>query len=124
MDTTILYIIAIVGFTIGFIFLTKFLESKKIINATQMQLASVILGIGVEILKDIQIKDKNFVNITEIVKSSVDLAVAELEDSADVTALAQKFAEDQCVKLGLKVTDSRKIIIGQLIELVLKNKIG
>jgi hypothetical protein len=122
MDYTIIYALCVLAGTILLIFGIDLLYKKNIITKEVMALSATILGIAIEVLKELKIKDPLIVKISEIVKDSVNLAVNGYDNPDEIANLAFQFCIDKCAKLGIEITFEREIIINDLIILVLKNR--
>lgn len=122
----------IVALAIGLVFLAKYLKNRGLVDSDDLDFASSILGLSVEIIDLLDLKyEKDIKRIANIVINSVNLASevmkTEYADYDDVyKALVEKaeaFAYESCEDAGIELDDNKKVIISQLIEIALKNNV-
>ena len=123
MDFTIIYIILIVALTIGLILVGKYVREKQIIKSEDLTFAVSVLQLSTAIVSELKLdKEKEIKTISQIVVSAVTF-VNNSTNVSDINQTALDYALNLCVELKLEVTDERKTIIKQLIDLTLSSRL-
>lgn len=123
MDLTILYILGIVVLSVGLVALGKYLRSKNLVKAEDLMFAMKTLQLSVDIAGQLNLQNENKIkSIAEIVSASIDYVNKNMQDEENKVANAESYAYNLCDMLDVQLTDERKSIINQLIELALNNK--
>lgn len=126
MDYSMLYVLGIVGYVVGLVFLVRYLRMKKYFTKDDMIVALEILNLSFNIVDELGIKmdlkqEKYVKNIAEIVKESLKVAIDTYDNSDKIQEYAYMHALTLCEKIGLKITENRRNIIKQLINATLTN---
>lgn len=120
IDYSTMYLIIIVIAVIGVAFLIKLLKNKNIITNDDLTIILQAFKLTTDVINELNLnKETNLQEISDIVITSLQYAS---KISSDVTkesiiSDATTNAFDLCTKAGIVLTDSRKNIITQLINL-------
>jgi hypothetical protein len=123
MDLTILYAIGVLVLVIGFLIGIKQLKKKGIIDSDDVLFAVKVLDLSIAIVDELDLKNESEIKkISQIVVDALEFAVAQLQDSENVIGETVDYCYEVCDELGIELTDSRKILIGQLVSIGLDNR--
>jgi hypothetical protein len=121
---TILYLLSIVCFVLLLIFGVSYARRNNYVSKEDLQFVSTVLGIGVEILDEMNIsKEKQILKLTSIVQQSLNFALDMFDAEKDIYNEACEYAYGLCEQAGIALNDSRISIIQQLIAQGLKIKV-
>jgi hypothetical protein len=126
MDYTILYAILILIGTVLVIYGTLYLKKRVMVSQEDLQFVSNTLNLSLAIIDELDLsKEKEIKNIGAIVFGGLNMAIGlyGTEDRDKVILMGKdlcfKLAEDQ----GIQLTENRKVIIVNLLELALNQKL-
>lgn len=125
MDYTILYTIIIIAVVMGLTYFVVYLKKNNIVTKEDLQVVEQIFNLTNSIISELDLKnEKKILQISQIVASSLDYAIkiSGSESDIDIIDEAIKQTYSLCDDLQIELTESRKIIINQLIDLGLKNR--
>lgn len=123
MDTTILYVILAVGIAFGVAYLVSYLRRKNLLKQEDLLFAIKILDLSMGIVEELKIyKDKDIKTISLIVRDSLEFGISLYNTEEDVKENAVEYAYDLCLSFDIELTDNRKEIIKELIEITFNEK--
>lgn len=115
---TIIFIIV----TICLILYIVFVPKEKRINITNDILFAVkALDLTVEIINELQLFKENKIKIiVEIIVNAIEFVEVYDDGTIILEEVAYKYVEEQCQVLNIEITEQRKIIIIELINILLE----
>ena len=123
MDTTILYVILAVGIAFGVAYLMSYLRRKNLLKQEDLLFAIKILDLSMGIVEELKIyKDKDIKTISLIVRDSLEFGISLYNTEEDVKENAVEYAYDLCLSFDIELTDNRKEMIQELIEITFNEK--
>lgn len=123
-DYTIFWILGIVIAVVGLVFGVAYLQKNNLISKENLLFVSTILGIGVEVLDEMNLKnEKDILKISSIIQDSLNFAVGMFDNTDDTYNKACEYAFNLCEQASIELTDNRKNIIEQLIKMSLEVKV-
>ena len=124
MDYTILYSLLIVVGVLGVIFGVAYLRKKNIIEIDVDDLLFIVtaFGLTMDIIDELDLKfEPKIKQIRGILEDTMDFVIANYTDDVDMQNVAYNYAIGLAEKIGLELTDARKVIIAKLIDIGLQN---
>lgn len=124
VDYTMVYILTVIVAVIGATFVVRYLRVKQIVSSEDLKVVGQIFNLTTAIISELNLKnEEKIMQISQIVLTSLDYAV-KISDTSDTDEIL-KHAQDEtytlCSDLGIELTESRKVIISQLLQLGLVN---
>lgn len=123
-DATILYAILVVIGVLGFIFGIAYLRKKNIIkiDVDDLLFIATSFGLTMDIIDELDLKNESKIKqIRSILEDTMDFVIANYTDGVDMQSVAYNYAIGLAEKIGLELTDARKVIIARLIDMGLQN---
>ena len=113
MDYSLLYGIIIAGL-MGVI---SYLITKKItVNKNELQIVQQIFKLSTAIIDDLNLKSEDkILQISQIIDSGITFAI--VLDDTNQKEIVKKYTYEQCKLFGIELTEKRKEIIEQLIDI-------
>ena len=113
MDYSLLYGIIIAGL-MGVI---SYLITKKItVNKNELQIVQQIFKLSTGIIDELNLKHEDkILQISQIIDSGITFAI--VLDDANQKEIVKKYTYEQCKLFGIELTEKRKEIIEQLIDI-------
>ena len=123
MDTTILYIILAVGIAFGVAYLVSYLRRKNLLKQEDLKFATKALNLTMTMVDELNLKHETEVKqISQIVIDSLEFGVSLYNTEEDVKENALEYAYELCNSFNIELTDNRKEIIKELIEITFNEK--
>lgn len=113
MDYSLLYAIIIAGL-MGVI---SYLITKKItVNKNELQIVQQIFKLSTGIIDELNLKHEDkILQISQIIDSGITFAI--VLDDTNQKEIVKKYTYEQCKLFGIELTEKRKEIIEQLIDI-------
>lgn len=125
MDYTMFYILGGVLVAVGLVYLVAFLRKNNYVKKEDLQIVSQILGLNIAILSELKLKNEKEIKlIANTIKNALDQSV-KLYDIIDIDEVRKETYEyviKELESFNIKITDERKLIIEQLINLAIQEK--
>lgn len=123
MDTTILYIILAVGIAFGVAYLVSYLRRKNLLKQEDLKFVTKALNLTMTMVDELNLKHETEVKqISQIVIDSLEFGVSLYNTEEDVKENALEYAYELCNSFNIELTENRKDIIKELIEITFQNK--
>lgn len=125
MDYTMFYILGGVLFAVGLIYLVAYLRKNGYIKKEDLQVVSQILGLNIAILSELKLKnEKDIKLIANTIKNALDQVIKlyEVIDPDKIRKETYEYVVKELDSFGIELTDERKMIIEQLINLSIQMK--
>lgn len=123
MNFDMLYLIILIVYAIGLVYGIRYLRRKDYIASEDLLFAAKVLDLSLKIIDELNLqKEKQIKTITQIVIDSLEFAVSISKNIEEIKENAYRYAIDLCLSFGIELTENRKEIIRQLIEIGLQNK--
>lgn len=123
MDTTILYVILATSIAFGVAYLVSYLRRKNLVNKEDLKFATKALDLTIAIVDELNLKhEKEVKQISQIVIDSLEFGISLYNTEEDVKDNALEYAYDLCLSMNIGLTDERKEIMRELIEITFQNK--
>jgi hypothetical protein len=118
MDYTILIVILIIAGLIGLTVLAVNLRKRNIVTADDLLFASNLLGLSISIINELNLQHEDKIKeISKVVTDAVNYVIGNMKNDGNEVELAYLYALTLCSDLKIDLTEERKAIIRQLIEL-------
>ena len=127
MDFQILYILIAVIIVLAIVFGTSYARKKGLVSADDLIFSARVLGLTASIIEELNLKQEPLIRqISNVVLLALDEAikVAQGQTKDQIIADAEDKAYKLCEQGNITLTDNRKQIINQLIEIAINNKFG
>jgi hypothetical protein len=123
MDTTILYVLLSVGIAFGVAYLVSYLRRKNLLKQEDLMFAIKALDLSSKVVSEMRLdKEKEIKTISQIVIDSLEFGVSLYNTEEDVKDNAIEYAYELCNSFDIELTDNRKEIIKELIEITFNEK--
>lgn len=123
MDATILYIILAIGIAFGVAYLVSYLRRKNLLKQEDLLFAIRALDLSLKIVSEMRLdKEDKIKQISQIVIDSLEFGISLYNTEEDVKANAVEYAYELCNTFDIELTDNRKEIIRELIEITFNEK--
>lgn len=123
MDTTILYVILAVGIAFGVAYLVSYLRRKNLLKQEDLMFAIKALDLSLKIVSEMRLdKEKEIKNLSIIIIDSLEFGISLYDTEEDVKENALEYAYELCNSFNIELTDNRKEIIKELIEITFNEK--
>ena len=123
MDTTILYVILAIGIAFGVAYLVSYLRRKNLLKQEDLLFAIRALDLSSKVVSEMRLnKEKEIKTISQIVIDSLEFGISLYNTEEDVKDNALKYAYELCNTFDIELTDNRKEIIKELIEITFNEK--
>lgn len=114
----LLIVVAVLAIAVGVMYLVK----KNYINTKDLETIKSIFGLSTAIIDELNLKaEDKIMQISQIVLSSLDFAIVISNNNDEIKDAALRQALQLCVDFKIEMTDSRKLIIEQLISIGIEN---
>ena len=127
MDVSIFYIIGAVVTVLVIVFGTSYARKQGLVSADDLIFSARVLGLTASIIEELNLKQEPLIRqISNVVLLALDEAikVAQGQTKDQIIADAEDKAYKLCEQGNITLTDNRKQIINQLIEIAINNKFG
>lgn len=125
MDLTMIYILIIVSSVVILTFVVNKLRTKNIISNEDLLIVSQIFSLSLSLIDELNLKNESkILQISNIVLGALDYANNLFISPEMVAEKALEKCYELCKELNITVTESRRLIIIQLINIALSNKHG
>lgn len=127
VDYSSLYAIGFMILTISLIFGASYFRTRNIIKIDDLKIVSNLLHLGIPIIEEMNLKqEKDISKIANIIVLSLDntINIVKLKDKEKIIKQSKIFTYQLCEKNLIELTDTRKELINQLIEITLNSKYG
>lgn len=95
-------------------------KKGKLTTEDELKIVENVFDLTTSIIDELNLpSEKAILRIAQIVRSALDYAIATIGDhvtEAEVKEASKQYAFDLCEQFNLELTDTRKLIIGQLIN--------
>lgn len=123
MDTTILYVLLSVGIAFGVAYLVSYLRRKNLLKQEDLMFAIKALDLSSKVVSEMRLdKEKEIKTISQIVIDSLEFGVSLYNTEEDVKDNAIEYAYELCNSFDIELTDNRKEIIKELIEITFNER--
>ena len=123
MDTTILYVILAVGIAFGVAYLVSYLRRKNLLKQEDLLFAIRALDLSLKVVSEMRLdKESQIKKISQIVIDSLEFGVSLYNTEEDVKENALEYAYELCNSFNIELTENRKDIIKELIEITFNEK--
>ena len=123
MDTSILYVFLAIGIAFGLTWLISYMRRKELLKQEDLMFAIKALGLSLKVVSEMRLdKEKEIKIISQIVIDSLEFGVSLYDTEEDVKDNAIKYAYELCNSFEIELTDNRKEIIKELIEITFNEK--
>ena len=114
----LLIVVAVLAIAVGVMYLVK----KNYINTKDLETIKSIFGSSTAIIDELNLKaEDKIMQISQIVLSSLDFAIVISNNNDEIKDAALRQALQLCADFKIEMTDSRKLIIEQLIAIGIEN---
>lgn len=114
----LLIVVAVLAIAVGVMYLVK----KNYINTKDLETIKSIFGLSTAIIDELNLKaEDKIMQISQIVLSSLDFAIVISNNNEEIKDAALRQALQLCTDFKIEMTDSRKLIIEQLISIGIEN---
>jgi hypothetical protein len=118
MDYTFLIVLLIVVSLFGLTTLAIYLRKKNVVTAEDLLFSANLLGLSIQIINQLNLQHEDKIReISNIVIDAVDYVVKNMDESNNRVQVAYDYALIMCDNLKITLTDERKVILKELIEL-------
>lgn len=125
VDYTVFYVLGAIILSLGLVFGVSYLRTKKIVNTDDLKIVSNLLSLSTIIIQEMGlVHEPEIVKISNIIVLSLEntIGIVKLKDKEKIIEQSKIFTYQLCEKNNIELTDSRKEIINQLIQMVLNTK--
>lgn len=123
MDTTILYVILAVGITFGVAYLVSYLRRKNLLKQEDLMFAIKALDLSLKVVSEMRLdKESEIKFISQAVIDSLEFGISLYDTEEDVKENALEYAYELCNSFNIELTENRKDIIKELIEITFNEK--
>ena len=123
MDTTILYVILAIGIAFGVAYLVSYLRRKNLLKQEDLMFAVKALDLSLKVVSEMRLdKESQIKKISQIVIDSLEFGISLYNTEEDVKENAVEYAYELCNTFDIELTDNRKEIIRELIEITFNEK--
>lgn len=123
MDTSIFYVLLSVGIAFGLTWLLSYMRKNKIFEQEDLLRAIKILDLNLRIVSELRLdKEKEILQISQIVIDALEYGIDYYNNPDDVIENANNYALELCAVFGIEMTDSRREILWELINITFNNK--
>ena len=123
MDTSILYAILAIGIAFGVAYLVSYLRRKNLLKQEDLLFAIRALDLSLKIVSEMRLdKESQIKKISQIVIDSLEFGVSLYNTEEDVKENALEYAYELCNSFNIELTENRKDIIKELIEITFNEK--
>ena len=123
MDTSILYVILAIGIAFGVAYLVSYLRRKNLLKQEDLMFAVKALDLSLKVVSEMRLdKESQIKKISQIVIDSLEFGIALYNTEEDVKENAVEYAYDLCLSFDIELTDNRKEMIQELIEITFNEK--
>ncbi|NMA70021.1 MAG: hypothetical protein GX958_11485 [Desulfitobacterium sp.] len=123
MDATILYVLLSVGIAFVVAYLVSYLRRKELLKQEDLMFAIQALDLSLKIVSEMRLdKEDKIKQISQIVIDSLEFGISLYNTEEDVKANALEYAYELCNTFDIELTDNRKEIIKELIEITFNEK--
>lgn len=125
MDLNILYAFVVVAVLIGLTLGVNRLKKDNVISGEDLLAVQQIFSLSVSIINELNLKNEDkILLISNVVLSALEYSSSVYIDPDKVAENALAKCYELCDELKIELTESRKLIIMQLINVSLSNKYG
>lgn len=113
MDYSLIYGIIIAGLMA----VVSYLLTKKItVSKNELQIVQQIFNLSANLIDELNLKNENkILQISQIIDSGITFAVVLTDENQK--EMVKKYTYEQCALFGIELTESRKQLIEQLIDI-------
>ena len=123
MDTSMFYVLLSVGIAFGLTWLLSYMRKNKIFEQEDLLRAIKILDLNLRIVSELRLdKEKEILQISQIVIDALEYGIDYYNNPDDVIENANNYALELCAVFGIEMTDSRREILWELINITFNNK--
>mgnify|MGYP001217424653 FL=1 len=123
MDATILYVILAIGIAFGVAYLVSYLRRKNLLKQEDLMFAVKALDLSLKVVSEMRLdKESQIKKISQIVIDSLEFGISLYNTEEDVKENAVEYAYDLCLSFDIELTDNRKEMIQELIEITFNEK--
>lgn len=123
MDTSILYVFLAIGIAFGLTWLISYMRRKELLKQEDLMFAIQALDLSLKIVSEMRLdKEDKIKQISQIVIDSLEFGISLYNTEEDVKANALEYAYELCNTFDIELTDNRKEIIKELIEITFNEK--
>jgi len=123
MDTTILNVLLSAGIAFGVPYLVSYLRRKNLVNKEDLMFAIKALDLSLKVVSEMRLdKEKEIKTISQIVIDSLEFGILFYNTKEDVIDNAIEYAYELCIAMNIELTDNRKEIIKELINITFNKK--
>ena len=123
MDTSILYVILAIGIAFGVAYLVSYLRRKNLLKQEDLMFAVKALDLSLKVVSEMRLdKESQIKKISQIVIYSLEFGISLYNTEEDVKENAVEYAYDLCLSFDIELTDNRKEMIQELIEITFNEK--
>lgn len=118
MDMDFIWALVTVVCVLVFAVCTTIVVRNGMVKASDIKLVQQIFKLTTSLIDEMNLEqEKQIMNISQIVISSIDFAIVISNEDADIKDAAYKQAISICEQFKLDLSDSRKQLIRQLIDI-------
>lgn len=123
MDITMIYALIIVLGIIGLTFIINKLRKNNIISSEDLSIVQKLFSLSISIVDELDLKNEDkILQISNIVLCAIDYSNNIFLEPEQVAENALKKCYELCEELNIELTENRKLILAQLINVGLSNK--
>lgn len=125
MDISFLYILGAIIIVLAVIFSVSYARKKNLVSADDLIFSARVLGLTANIIEELRLKNEPQIKqIANIVLLALDEAIkiVQSKNKEEIIQEAIDKAYKLCEQGNIQLTDSRKEIIKNLIQIALENK--
>ena len=123
MDTSIFYVLLSVGIALGLTWLLSYIRKNKIFEQEDLLRAIKLLDLNLRVVSELRLdKEEEVLQISQIVIDALEYGINYYNNPDDVIKNANDYALELCAILGIEMTESRREILWELINITFNNK--
>jgi hypothetical protein len=126
MDYSILYALSILVLTLLIIFGTLYLKKKGVVSQNDLTYVSSILNLSLAIIDEMDLaKEKEIKSISNVILVGLNISIGlyGIEDRDKIILMGKDLCFKLCEDQGIELTENRKAIIVNLLELALNQRL-
>lgn len=123
MDNSMLWILGVIFFVCILTYFVSNLRKKDILTTEDLLFVQHLFSLTVAVIDELNIKnEKKVLQISNVVLSALEYATKVSKGDDNVVELALQKCYELCGEMDIELTESRKLIIMQFINLGLMNR--
>lgn len=123
MDMTMIYCLIMVVGVVLLTYIVSKLRKSNVISTEDLNFVQHLFNISMLLIDELNLKNEDkILQISNVVLIALEYATAIASGTENVSEIAIKKCYDLCKELGIELTDNRKLILNQLIQLGLSNR--